>query len=1007
MLSLLVSSAAFGQTVSGTVTDAETGEGLPGVNILVKNSAGKGTITDMNGNFAFSSLGNQDTLVVSYIGYASQEVPVAGKDEINVALQVDNKQLDEIVVIGFGTSTKKELTGSVSKLSNKDIKNLNPRRVEDALQGQIAGVQIAAQSGSPGGGQSIRIRGVSTNGDARPLIIVDGIQYGDDLNTIDPNIIKSVNVLKDATAAIYGVRAANGVIIIETKDGSGIGKPVLTIDSYYGVQETARKLPLLNATEYALLVNESFANGGQTPPFQNVNGLGAGTDWQDAVFEQAPIQNHAINYSGNTGKTNFAIGGAFFDQEGIVGGEKSRFKRFNGNLNLGTELTDKLDFKANFNYVFTERSSLLENTLGSVLFNAINNAPTDPVRNPDGSFTQAPGLGIEVINPIQQINNTFNETDVNRLSGVLGLDYEVIEDLTISSSFNYNYANLIGKSFTPEISYGTSKVFNTNISSVFEQTEENFFFNVDNIINYSREFGPNNVKFTLGNTIYQSVGEQLEVTAFSIPNNNPEFADISLADSLNNNSAGSFQFDTRQFSYFGRVQYDYNSRYFASALLRRDASSIFAPENQVGWFYAFSAGWIFSDESFFPGSDIFNFGKLRASYGSVGNDRVAAFAFLPLLNGEAEAVFDGGNIVQGFAQGRIPNRDLQWETNNQFNVGADLGFFDDIISITADYYIKDTRDLLIEVPVSGLTGVGAPGGLLPLANAGAVRNQGLELQLAYNQEVIQGLQVGVTYNFSTVNNEVLEVNNGNGFVQGGVFGIGQPQPTRFEEGFPIGYFLGLETNGIFQTAEEVATSAQPDANPGDLRYIDQNNDGVINTDDRVNIGDPIPDFIMGLNISISYKGFDFSTLVDAQIGNEIIRNYERNLPLVNRRRAFIQRWTGAGSTNDFPIFTTAANDNDLFSDFYVEDGSYARVKNIQLGYTLPTPVTERIGAGRVRFYFSVNNAFTFTNYSGFDPNVQVQGRDDASAAADPLFAGIDLGFYPVARTFIGGLNLEF
>ena len=1001
---------AFGQqNISGKVTDANDGAGLPGVNVIEKGTS-NGTVTDLDGNYQMLVASENPVLVFSYVGYQKEEVLVNGRAVVDVALTFDVRQLGEVVVIGYGTATEKELTGSVGSITAEDIVRINPTRIENALQGQIAGVQISSQSGSPGGEQSIRIRGITTNGDNRPFIIVDGIRYGDDLATIDPNNIETINVLKDATAGIYGVQAANGVIIITTKSGKGLLKPQLSVNSYYGIQETARKIPLLNATEYALLTNEAFANGGQTPPFGDISGFGTGTDWQDEVFESAPIQNHSINYSGATEKSNYSYGGSYFSQEGIVGGDKAKFERINANINSTREIYDRLDLTTNFNYIHTNRSALLENALGSVLFNAINMAPNQTVFDENGEFTKAEGLGIEVINPLAQIANTYDDTKVNRVSGVIGLKYEIIEGLSVESSFNFNYSDVINKRFNPEVDFGVDKVFNTEVSSVRERSQNFRSFNVDNIVHYQKEIiEGHNFKFTLGNSIFKNLGESLEVTGLQVPNNSIDFADISQIDSFDIvDAARSFEFDNRQISYFGRVEYNYQSRYWFSALGRRDATSIFAPGKQVGYFYALSGGWTFTEESFFPSLGFLDYGKLRASYGVTGNDRVEPFGFITLLNGEAEAVFNGNTILSGEATGRIANPDLQWERNVQFDVGLDLDLFDGRIAVTADYYIKTTQDLLLEVPVSALTGVNAPGGLQPFANSGEIRNRGFELQLGYNGNIGSDLDVNVNFNLATLDNEATSVNNGVGFISGGSFGVGQLPPTRFQTGFPIGYFLGLKTDGIFQNSEEVANSAQAgSASPGDIRFVDLNNDNVINEEDRTLIGSPIPDYILGFSLSLSYKNFDISGLVDAQLGNEIVRDYERNLPMTNRTQFFADRWIGPGTSNSFPLVTTGANNNDQFSDFFVESGSYARIKNIQLGYSLPTKAIEKIGATRVRFYGSVNNLFTFTEYQGFDPNVAVRGREEEDAASDPLAAGIDQGFYPVSRAYIFGLNITF
>ncbi len=1009
---LLVSTGlSYGQGVSvtGRVTDIN-GDGMPGVSVLVKGT-NNGTVTDFDGNYALSNLTAADVISFSFIGFSSQEISVGTQAVINIVLEEDVLSLSEIVVIGYGTTTEKELTASVGSIKSEDITRLNPPRIENALQGQVAGVQVSSGTGSPGGRQNIRIRGVNSNGDNRPLIIVDGIRYGDDLNTIDPNNIADITVLKDASAAIYGVLGANGVIIVTTKSGEGLSKPELTFSGFYGIQETERTIGLLNATEYAILTNEAFVAGGQEPIFTDIASLGEGTDWQDEVFQTAPIQNYSLNYRGSTEKSTYSIGASYFSQEGIVGGDKSAFDRVNVNLNSTRELVERLRLTTNLNYINVNRATLPENNLGSVLFNAINIAPTDPVRDANGEFTQADNLGIEIINPLAQIENTFNDTRNNRLSGLLGLNYEIMEGLTVESSFNFNYADVFFKSFDPEISFGVDKVFNNEISRVTERRENFVSYNVDNLINYSRTFGEyHRFKFTLGNSIFRNLGESLTARGLNIPNNSIDFADISQADEFDPNGASeSFEFDNRQLSYFGRVEYSYQGRYLFSGLIRRDGTSIFAPGNQVGHFYSLSGGWVFSDESFFPTSEIFNFGKLRASYGVLGNDRVQQFGFISLLNGEGEAVFDGGDIVQGEAIGRLPNPELQWERTEQFNVGVDLGFFDDRISIVADYYIKTTDDLLIpRAPASGLTGVGGPGGIGPSINAGQVRNEGVEFSITYSDEIAKDLRLNVNFNYAHNHNETLRVNNEDVPVfEGGFNVVGTNDISRFQRGLPVGAYWGLRTDGIFQTAEEVAASAQAEtAQPGDLRFVDVNDDGEITLEDRDFIGSPVPENIFGFSLGLNYKNFDLSTLWEGQTGHQLVRNYERNIPRGNRRDDAINRWTGPGTSNSFPRLTTGATDNNLFSDFFVEDGDYLRIRNIQLGYTLPAKVAEKIKASRVRFYATVNNVFTFTDYEGFDPSAN-RGFDDTSQFGSALNGTNDQGFYPLARTYMLGFNLTF
>lgn len=982
-------------TITGTLTDASTNERLAFANVFNLTTS-KGTVTDLDGNYEISATIG-DELEMSYVGYQSAKITVNVMEPINLALDSGSATLNEVVVIGYGSSTKKEITGAVSVVKAEEIAKLNPNRLEQALQGQSAGVQISSQSGSPGGGYNIRIRGISTNGDNNPLILVDGVRYAD-LSALDPYSIESINILKDASASIYGVQAANGVVLITTKKGTKSAKPVIDFHAYVGTQTTARKIPVLNATEYAVLTNEAHANGGQTPPFGEISNLGEGTDWQDEVFQKAPIKNYYLNVRGGGDKTRYAIGGSYFDQQGIVGGEKAGFQRYTGNVNLDVDLTEKLKFNSVVTYAKQNRKTLSENAIGSVLFNALNMPSTLTPYDVNGDFTLAEGLGAEVINPLQQIANTYNNVDVNRFSGTAGLSYELAEGLTFSSSLPFNFSLVTNKGFSPIAYYGAGKVFNTVESSVSESTQTYSSYGWDNVLNYSHTHDDiHKIDITAGTSIYEENFQGVYATGFGIPNNSYEFAAVSQANEIRPGGASSGKGIFRLMSQFGRIQYGYNYKYLISGIIRRDGTTRFGPNNRFGIFPSLSLGWVISEESFLKDNDLIDFAKLRISYGQTGNDKIGDFRYVSGLNGEAEYVFDGNTLVFGQAVGASANPDINWERNTQFNVGLDLNLFGDNLTLSSDYFVKESNDLLLSIPVSGLTGYTAPGGGLPIANAGSIKNTGIELAINYKYDVAEDITLNFGINGSKLKNETTSLNDGVSFIQGGGFSIGQLPPTRWEVGQPIGYFYGLETDGIFQNTSEIeAHVSQPNALPGDLRFVDQNNDGEINSDDRTFIGSPIPEYILGMSFGAEIHGFDISAFADAQIGRDIVRNYSRNLPLTNRTAYSIDRWHGEGTSNDIPRFTIGATDNNLFSDFYVEDGSYLRIKTIQLGYTIPSYGSKSVGLDKVRIYGSVSNPFTFTRYEGYDPNI---------SSGDPLNSGIDIGYYPQARTYIAGIKI--
>ncbi|GAA4238293.1 TonB-dependent receptor [Postechiella marina] len=980
--------------ISGNVQDA-TGLPIPGANIIIKDS-NRGTTTDFDGNFTLSGVTNGTTISVSFIGYITKDIVITNNYKLNILLKEDLAMLDEVVVVGYGTQKKKDVTGAVSIINAATLEDLKPIDAAQALQGTSAGVSVTSPSGSPGGNFNILIRGVSSNGDNGPLVIIDG--YAGDLNSINPSDIETFSVLKDAQAAIYGIQGANGVVLVTTKSGKKNSAAKINYDAYTGIQETTRELPYLNATEYALILNESYAANGQALPYPDVSGLGTGTDWQSELFEQAPITSHNLSVTGGGEKSTYYFGGSVLEQDGIIASDKSNFNRANAKIKLGFDLSEKLKFTTSANYFNNNRKTIGENALGTPLFNALNYAPTYSLDQQDTSGF----LGNEVINPLSQIANTYNEYSGNSIEGTFQLEYEAFEGFKVTSRIGLKSYDDKSKTFAPIVQYGSGKVFNNDRSSVTQTQNTNNSYTWDTFATYNKLFNDkHNTTFTLGTSAQRFWGDNLSGTGFDVQNNSWEFADISLANGLSEaKSTSSYIYDSRLSSYFGRIQYDYDSKYLLSAMVRRDGSSDFAPNNRIDYFYSATAGWKISDEAFLKDSDVINFLKLRASYGTLGNN-VGDDLYRALLSGEATYVLDG-SLVTGTASGRVPNADASWETAEKLDIGLDINLFNNQLEIVADYFIEDRNDLLIEnFPISGILGGGAPGAGLPTVNAGTTRNKGLELFLNYKNSVSDDFSYGLSYNVTKIDGEVTAVSNGN-ISEGGSFSVGQPAIARMEVGQPIGYFYGLKTNGIFQNQAEV--DAHPSqsglgtaASPGDIRFVDVNGDGEITLDDRTNIGKAQADYIMGLNFSFNYKNFDFSAYMYAELGKETVRNYERDQPNVNRLSLYLDRWTGEGTSNSVPRATVGATSNKLFSDFYVEDSSFLRMQNIQLGYSLPNAVTEKLGISKFRIYTKVNNAFTLTKYRGYDP---------AATNGDAIGGGIDYGFYPISRQFILGLNLS-
>jgi TonB-linked SusC/RagA family outer membrane protein len=574
---LLIPLFSFSQnaTLSGSVFEESTKIPLIGATIVVQGTS-NGTTSDFDGNFSLPNVKVGDVLEISYLGFLTQSTSVQNFNEIIIFMEEDAASLEQVLIIGYGAQKRKEITGAVAVIGKQTIEDLKPQRIEQAIQGQVAGVQITSNSGAPGSGLNINIRGISTNGDNRPLILLDGSRI-EDLSVVNPADIESINILKDATAGIYGVQAANGVIIITSKKGKlGSGLKV-DFSSYYGIQETTRQIPVLNATEYGLLINEARANGGQSPLFTDIGSLGQGTNWQDAVFEAAPVFNAAVTVGGGGQKSRYTFGASYLTQDGIVGGDKANFERITARAAYNVDIVKDLKFDASLLYTGTVRSGVLENTIGSVLYNALNNAPTFSIRDATGAFSLAEGLGNEVINPLAQLENTYNEGTVDRISGSFGVSYRFLENFKIETRFQANYADVDGFSFSPTAFYGSGKVFNIERNSVVESKSIFKDYIFDAFATYEKTFKEDhNVTLLLGNSISQTVGSFSGFTGFDIENNSVANASISQAtDVVNNFPNGNASFDSRLLSYFTRLQYDYKGKYLFSGLARRDGSTKF------------------------------------------------------------------------------------------------------------------------------------------------------------------------------------------------------------------------------------------------------------------------------------------------------------------------------------------------------------------------------------------------------------------------------------------------
>ena len=999
------------QQINGSVYDSETQEPLPGATVLVKGSA-VGTTTDFDGNFTLSNLSENATLVVSYLGYTDKEIVVTEASSYQIYLESSANELQEIVVVGYGTQTKKEVTGAVTVLGSDNIEKLNPTRVEQALQGQVSGVNITSGSGAPGSGLNIRIRGISTNGDSRPLILVDG-NVIEDLSVLNPKDIESINVLKDATAGIYGVRGANGVILITTKSGKRNTDLSIELDTYYGIQYASRTMDLMQSEDYALFANTIAKNKIKEETLVN------NVDWQKEVLDYAPVLSANLSASGGTERSSYSGSVSYLNQDGIVGLSKSNYTRLTSRIKFDYDVLDNLKLNTSFIYTHSEKNNLPENGIGAILYNAINMGPTIPVYNQDDydeiNNPQAFSLvnlisAIEIMNPAAQMYYADNVTRVDKYSASVGLDYSPIKNLRFSSALQLNHASVLDDVLRPVVNFGPGKSGNRTKFEVVDHGATFDDYTWDNFITYQNTYADLlDMKVLLGTSVFKTSGT---FYGFSFEDGDDTVTQRFTADDI---AKGADVFDSRLASMFYRIQLNYDNRYLFSGVVRRDGSSKFSPRNKFGIFPSASFGWNISEESFFKSSFIDNL-KFRVSYGIIGNDRISDFVFTSRLNGEAvysnntEQTED--DLLRGVAVGKLSNPEVRWEKQKTGNVGIDMGLFDNSLKISLDAYERETEDLLIDAQVSGLLGVSAPGSGAPFINAGTVRNKGYEAAVSYSKNLTENFRVNASYNISTNHNEVLFVESENGFQQGGDWGVGIGViPSRMQAGEPLGYFYGYKTNGVYQNEWEIyaldalatALNGEPTkyhkgAKVGDLKFVDINGDGYISDEDKTNIGDPIPNFTMGMSLGFQYKDFDLSASAYASIGNDMVRDYERQVSGANRGTYMLDRWTPEVGGYKIPVASGGSSvSNANFSDYFVEDASYLRIQNIQLGYTANDQVNDFLGLDGLRVYVSVNNPFTFTNYNGFDPS---------ASGWSPIGAGIDKGFYPVSTTYMFGLNVK-
>lgn len=1028
--------------IKGVVVSGGDNLPLPGVNVVVKGTS-IGTITDLDGQFSFA-VPAKSMLSITYIGYKPLEVAADGSKLMNITLQEDTETLDEVVVVGYGVQKKSVVTAAISRVTAEDLNNTTPSRIEDALKGKVSGVQITQSSGQPGADSKVRIRGVGTVNNSEPLYIVDGMPVDGGINYLNPTDIQSVEILKDAaSAAIYGARAANGVILVTTKSGVS-GKTNITYDFTYGLQNPWKKRSVLNATEYMTLMNEVAVNDGNVPKYlpEQIASAGKGTDWQDETFNyDAPVQSHQVSVNGGSDKIVYFLSLGYFDQEGIVGGNygKSNYNRWslrtNSTYNVfetkDRSFLNKMRVGVNISYARSKSSGIETNSeYGSVLGSALAFDPTVPVyaANPEsvlasypnavkdknGKVYSIPAGGFqEIANPVGMLNaptsSTLNE---DKFVASFWGELDLYEGLKFKSSYGADLAFWGNDGYTFPYFLATQGK-NITQSSVFSNMHRAFTWQVENTLTYTKTFDDkHNLTVLLGQSAKEYTLRELYGDDYDLLETNPDKANINsaIADRDEERVAGGTGGFSNQTlaSYFGRIDYNFDERYMIQATVRRDGSSNFGPNHKWAVFPSVSLGWNVTNEAFMDSRpDWFSNLKLRASWGKNGNERIGQFRYTSLMDGGQNYYFGSGDNAKmqyGSSPSKIANPNVKWEESEQLDLGFESRFFNNSLTFGFDYFKKKTNGMLMDQPIPAYVGKGAP-----IANAGDMQNWGLEFESTYKLK-INDFSFNVGANASYLNNKLIKLGNASGeaiYADAGASGVGSYVKGRNGEVYP--YFYGYKTGGILQNqqqADEYNSKYGEKAQPGDVIFLDiageksNTPDGKITDADKTKIGKGMPDWTFGLSLGADWKGFDLNLFFQGTAGNDVFDFSQRgDIQAMNRPSWMLDRWIGEGTSNKIPRMTAVnPNRNWRSSDLYIKDGSYVRLKTIQLGYSLPTSLLEKASLQRLRLFVTAENLFTFTSYDGFDPEI---------AAGDYFNIGVDKGIYPQSRTISVGANLTF
>jgi TonB-linked SusC/RagA family outer membrane protein len=1015
-------------TVTGKVTD-QAGLAIIGASVAEKGTE-NGVSTDLNGNFKLAVTNDQAVLVVKYIGYTSKEVPVAGQAVINITLNEDVKSLNEVVVIGYGTQSKAVVTGAISSVKASDLDDQQVTRIDDALQGRVSGVNVVQSSGAPGSTPIVRVRGVTSINNSDPLYVIDGVLVDNGgIDNINPNDIESIDVLKDASAAIYGSRAASGVILVTTKKGKK-GPAKISYSGYVGFQEPVSKVQLTDASQYATLRNESVMNDGGKAIFANPASLGTGTNWQNEIFSNsAMIQDHNLSISGANDNATYYTSFGYLDQQGIVEPSVSDYKKFNFTTNTTFKVKKWLTVGENFTYTYTHTQNGFNNNsvFGGPLSSALNLDPITPVLQLNPSTSPNPSdyanpnavrnaqgqlygisnyVGQEITNPlayIQTINGNYNYA--TNLLGSAFAEVTPIAGLKIRSQISAKQGYYGQDSFTP-IYFLNSSTSNQSSTSQYEENDRNLSWNIDNTATYTRSFGLHNFSALIGQSAQQESMSGIGGTFIGEPINS--FAQASPNFPLPNADKIAYGIDAQPIhlaSIFGRLTYDYDQKYLFTGIIRHDGSSKFGSDNIYGTFPSAEAGYVITKENWFPKNSFVDFLKVRGSYGVVGNElSLSAFQYAETISGGRNAIFgSGGNESNqvGYSPNAPANPALQWEQTKTADIGFDATLFKNL-GVNFDVYRKVTNGMLEQLQLPSYAGFEAQ----PFANVGNMENKGVELNLTYADH-IGDFRYNVGGNISYNHNEVTSLGSQINYLTVGTVQSSNYEIGRTAVGQPVGAFYGFQELGVFHSQAEIdnyknsnGTPIQPNAKPGDFKWADLNGDGKIDATDRKFLGDPLPTFNYGVNINANYKQFDLKIFGQGVWGNKIYEGYRRlDIPSANYPIAALQAWTPANPNSNYPRLSDLDPNNNFRnpSNFDLQNGAYFRIKTLQVGYTIPGTWAKAADVQRVRLYLSSNNLLTITGYKGFDPEV--------GQIANNSVAGVDMGIYPQARTFMVGLDV--